>query len=174
MGLRLAAVVAVTAAGAAWLHVKGPMPVVRVTTALDETVPFGYMLTAFPVLGMLVGDWAVMVWRRAPWPRIVELTLTTALVVAVGQARLALQLPISGHALLVGYVLARRALLGVGAGWYPRLEYAVVLGILAAITFPKLVWWTDPVTLGVGLGLGGLLALPARWVAVRTAWIRSH
>lgn len=168
VGLRLGMVTALTIAGTLWLLIQGPMPVVRITTILDETVPFWYMLTAFPVLGLLVGDLAVLVRRRAPRLQIVELAVMIALVVGLGQARLALQLPISGHSLLVGYVLFRRALLGIGCGWYPRVEYAVVVGVLLAITYPKLVWWTDPITLGVGIGAGGLLALSARCAAART------
>jgi hypothetical protein len=160
---RLGVTALVTAAGAVWLWHTGPVPVVRVSTVLPEYAPFWYMLAAFPVLGMLVADLVVMARRGASRRAMAELATALALLVALGQARLALHLPVSGHAMLAAYFIVRRSLLGVGDGGYARGELVVGVGVLAAVAYPKLLWWHDPISLGVGVLVGGILALGVLW-----------
>jgi hypothetical protein len=44
-------------------------------------------------------------------------------------------------------------------------ELAVAAVLLAAIAYPKLFWWDDPITFLVGIAVGALLAGVSRWVA---------
>lgn len=159
-------VVVVTAAGAAWLVHKGPVPVIRITTEIDEFAPFWYMLTAFPVLGMLLADLAESVRRSRPGARrgSIVLAANIACVIALSNLRLGIRLPVSGHALVVAYFLARRRLVP-GETRGGRLEAGIAAAILLAIAYAKLVWWTDPVTLGAGIGLALLLAFVERALA---------
>lgn len=160
---RLILVLATTVAGAAWLVHKGPVPVIRITTEIDEFAAFRYMLTAFPVLGMLLADLADGWRRREPGARrgTIVLAVNIACAVALSSLRLGIRLPVSGHALVVAYFLARRWCLPGDRGG-GRLEVGCAAAILAAIAYAKLVWWTDPITLGAGIGLALLLALVER------------
>ena len=49
-------VAAVSLVGMLWLLHAGPTPVIRITTPLDENAPFWYMISAFPILGMLIAE----------------------------------------------------------------------------------------------------------------------
>ncbi|HSJ52950.1 MAG TPA: hypothetical protein VLC52_04315, partial [Anaerolineae bacterium] len=90
----------VTLAGALWLYAKGPVPVVRGTTPLEEMAPFWYMVSAFPVLGMLVADLVLLLLRYGLDRRSVELAFQLAVLLLISNARLGIRLPISGHPLL--------------------------------------------------------------------------
>lgn len=161
---RAAVILATTLAGAAWLVHTGPVPVVRITTPLPEMAPFWYMLLAFPVLGMLVAD-LVDLWRmRGLSLPAVELGLQIALIVALSSLRLGVRIPLSGHALLVGYFLFRRLRLRNVPPRQSPLEVWIAAGLLAAVAWPKLLWWDDPVTLLAGLGAAALLAFISGWV----------
>jgi hypothetical protein len=56
LATRILIITVVTIAGAIWLHISGPMHVIRITTPIDQFAPFWYMLSAFPFLGMLLAD----------------------------------------------------------------------------------------------------------------------
>lgn len=155
---RLWIVLAMTALGAAWLAYIGPRPVVRIVTPLPETVPFWYMLTAFPVLGMLVADLVDLWRRRVPGLYLAAFAAQIVLIVALSAGRLALRLPISGHALVVSYLLCRRLFGGDLRSDRARFELVWGVSTLVVIAYPKLLWWTDPTTFGVGLATGALLA----------------
>lgn len=167
--LHLLAVVASTLAGAAWLWVRGPEPVFRGSTPLDEQVPFLYMLLAFPVLGMLVADAADAFLDRAGWARCVEAVGRVAVLVALGGLRLDAHVPMSGHALIASFVAVHRAVEAPAGTRTTRLELAGAVATLAAVGWIKLAWWDDPLTLGVGLAVGAALAAGFRAVAGRAS-----
>ena len=155
VAIRLAIIGTLTVAGGLWLHFTGPLPVVRVTTRTDEFVPFWYMLTAFPVLGMLCAD-IVDALRARDYRSCAILAIATCGIVALSAGRLSLHLPISGHALVIGYVLSLR--LVRRSNPLALAELLVSAGFLVVIAYPKLMMWGDPITLGVGIGLGVLFA----------------
>jgi hypothetical protein len=158
-------ILACTLAGAAWLIHKGPMPVIRITTPLPVMAPTWYMLLAFPVLGMLIAD-LVDLWQSRGLDRVsAELGGMIGLIVALSSLRLGARIPVSGHALLTAYFIARRLLFRSLLPRQSRWEVAAAVGALGAITYPKLLWWNDPVTLLAGIVAGALLA-GVSWLAV--------
>lgn len=160
---RLLIISGVTVSGALWLWWRGPFPVIRVTTTLTENAPFWYMITAFPALGILAAD-VVGLWRRGgPRPLLIELVGMIGLLLLLGATRIALRLPISGHALVISHLIARRLLLPPVHRAWARLELAAGLLLLIAIAYPKLAWWNDPITLGTGAALGIALAVLSRF-----------
>jgi hypothetical protein len=162
--LRLAIIAACTLAGAAWLVHKGPVPVVRITTPVAEMAPFWYMVLAFPVLGMLVAD-LVDLYRSRGIDRLsIELAVQIALIVAISNLRLGIRIPLSGHALLAAYFIARRWWLRPYHPQQSTLEVPTAVVIFCFIAYPKLVWWNDPVTLCTGLAAGLFLAKISQWI----------
>jgi hypothetical protein len=154
---RAVLILACTLAGAAWLIYRGPMPVLRITTPLPVMAPTWYMLLAFPVLGMLVAD-LIDLWRSRGIDRsTAELGFMIALIIALSRLRLGARIPVSGHALLTAYFIARRLLLRTLPPRQSPWELAAAVAALGAIAYPQLVWWNDPVTLLAGLTAGALL-----------------
>ena len=145
-----------TLVGALYLHWKGPVPVVRVFDTLPIDAPGWYMLSAFPVLGLLAADGLDLLGARR-WRHGLELAVQIGLMVFLSAARLELRIPISGHALLFTAFLLRRAWLPEPPVPWRRLEQALGAGLLAMVVVIKLLWWRDPVTLGVGLTLAAIL-----------------
>jgi hypothetical protein len=162
---RLGIVSACTLAGGVWLTVQDPLPVIRITTPLAETSPFWYMLLAFPILGLLVADLFDLYRSEGLSRSTVELGAQITLIVVLSSVRLSARLPLSGHSLLVSYFVARRLLLPSSPRGRSRVELWLGLGVMAAIVYPKLVWWSDPVTLLAGMALGAALAVVSRWTA---------
>lgn len=166
VAIRLSIIAAVTVAGGLWLHHTGPHPVIRGMTVTDEYAPLWYMLTALPVLGVLVAD-VVDAIRSRVYRESVVLAVATVAIVGLSAGRLSLFLPISGHALVVTFVVVLRV--ARRSGPKALLELVVSVGLLAVITYMKLVVWRDPITLGVGVGIGVLFAvvtlLAIRWRA---------
>jgi hypothetical protein len=173
--LRAVVIVAVTAAGTAWLAAKGPVKVIIGTREIDEIAPTWYMLAAFPVLGMLVADvldaalecGGVRGGIRGLFAkRTVVLGASVALLVVVSNLRLGIRLPISGHVLLMTYFLALRAgarKISIEPVARPavverRIELGVVLALFAAVTAIKLLHWRDWETFGLGVAGGVGLA----------------
>jgi hypothetical protein len=165
--LRAVVVVAVTAAGAAWLAAKGPVKVIIGTREIDEFAPTWYMLAAFPVLGMLLADVLDALLACGLFAkRTVVLGASAALLVVVSNLRLGIRLPISGHVLLMTYFLALRAR-ARGLGLAPvarpavvavRVEACVVLALFLAVTAIKLLHWRDWQTFLLGVAGGGYLS----------------
>ncbi|HSK76426.1 MAG TPA: hypothetical protein VLQ45_08190 [Thermoanaerobaculia bacterium] len=159
----MAIVSACTLAGWVWLALQDPLPVIRITTPLAETSPFWYMLLAFPILGLLVADLFDLYRSEGISRSTVELGVQITLIVLLSSARLSVRLPLSGHSLLVSYFIARRLLLPSFPRGRSRVELWLGLGVMVAIVYPKLFWWSDPVTLLTGMALGAALAVVSRW-----------
>ncbi len=164
---RVATILLVTLVGSIWLWYVSPRPVVVVTTVIPESVPTWYMLTAFPVLGMLVADLLALLRRRDRWLSALELGLQIGLIVALSGGRLTLRIPLSGHTLLFAYFIARRSLTRRWSTDADLLELAVASVFLVVCAYPKLLWWGDPITLSTGVGLGVVMALAGAWLLPR-------
>jgi len=158
--IRWGVVAFTTALGAAWLLYKGPTPVVRATTPLSETTPFWYMLSAFPVLGMLLADLVFLLAVHGFGCAVIELGLQVVFLVAASSLRLTLRLPISGHILLFAYFLLRRFLVGAPtSNNTARIEVVFALLSYAVASYVKLFRWSDPITWAVGAAAAGAMAL---------------
>lgn len=171
LALRLCIIVSCTLAGATWLDYQGPIPVVRITTPLPEAAPFWYMLLAFPILGLLVADLLDLYRTERFSASTIELACQIALIVLLSSARLGARIPLSGHSLLVSYFILRRLLVRPMPRTQSLLEMFVAFAVFAAIAYPKLAWWRDPVTLISGVAIGSLLAAFSRWFVMR--WRRE-
>ncbi|MEP7012083.1 MAG: hypothetical protein ABJC13_17295 [Acidobacteriota bacterium] len=134
-------------------------------TPLPEMAPYWYMLLAFPVLGPLVADLLDLYISLGFARPTLELGFQIGLIVLLSSARLSALLPVSGHSLLVSYFIFRRLLLPANPRGRSALELAFAVAAFAAIAYPKLAWWSDPVTLCAGIALGALLAASSRWMA---------
>jgi len=159
--LRFIIILAVTIVGALWLYIKGPIPVIRGTTALDEIVPFWYMVSAFPVLGMLVADLLASLGKYRFGRRTILLFSQIFILVVISNIRLSLKIPISGHAFLFSFFIFYRIFGKDIKDTFQKAEFAVVIMLLLIISYIKLAWWNDPLTLSVGLVAGIALASAA-------------
>lgn len=160
--IRTAVILACTAAGIAWLVHRGPRPVIRIMTPIDEPAPFWYMLSAFPVLGMLVADAVDIFLADGFTLSLIELSSQIIVLIGLSSLRLGIYLPISGHALLVGYFIFRRLFIPPASPVQNRIELGVAFVVLIIIAYPKLFWWTDPITLTVGIVVGLIQAEMSR------------
>lgn len=148
----------ITLTGALWLFIKGPVAVIRGTTALDEIVPFWYMVTAFPVLGMLVADLLSAFRKHSLGRPTILLFLQIFILVFISNIRLRLQIPISGHAFLFAFFIFQRIFGREFKELFQKVEFAVVIILLLIIGYIKLAWWNDPLTLFIGIIAGVALA----------------
>ena len=162
-------ILAVVLAGAAWLVYRGQQPVVRGTVALDEVVPFGYMLTAFPVLGMLVADWVDLWLAHGLGRYTIELGLQLVVLVVVSNIRLVAWIPLSGHVLLFVYFILRRWLVRLPAQRWALLEAGAAVVLLLLTLYIKLVWWGDVWTVVNAAALAAVLAAGSWLVVGRNA-----
>lgn len=165
IALRIGLILAVTGVGYAWLAWKGPTPVYRGAEPTSEIVPFWYMLSAFPALGMLVADWAEL-WAGKHRAACLELGAQIGLLVAISALRLDTHFPLSGHMLLLACFLGRRWLLKAPAQSLRLLENLVGVLLLAAVSYMKLGVWSDVMSWGTGL-LGGAGLAVLSWLAWR-------
>ncbi len=149
--IRLAVISVITLAGALWLYIKGPIPVIRGATPLDEMVPFWYMVTAFPVLGMLVADLLSASRKHGLGRPTILLFLQIFILVVISNIRLSLQIPISGHAFLFAFFIFYRIFGREFKEPFQKAEFAVVIILLLTIGYIKLGWWNDPLTLFIGI-----------------------
>jgi len=155
---RLIVILVITFTGALWLYTKGPIPVIRGTIALDEIVPLWYMLSAFPVLGMLVADFLAAIVKYHFGRRTIVLFSQIFLLVIISNIRLSLKIPISGHAFLFAFFILHRIFARDFNGLSSRAELIFTVALLLIIGYIKLVWWTDLLTLSVGIISGIVLA----------------
>jgi len=149
----------VTIVGALWLYQRGPIPVMSGTTPLPGTVPWWYILAAFPVLGMLLADWLWLLAKTRVSVASVELGVQIALLFFLSSWRLKSAILVSGHTLLFGYVVTRRLLVPFPDAKTRRLDFIVALLLLLLTSYVKLVWWSDVETLIGGIAIGALLGL---------------
>ena len=149
----------VTLTGAIWLYIKGPTPVIQGSHELPIIVPFWYMISAFPVLGMLLADLFALWMKYRFGLRVVELGIQIILLILLSNLRLSIMIPISGHGLLFSYFILRRLLVRR----IPNriLIFENIFGILmfALVAYMKLIKWNDPMTLLLGEAIGVVLAL---------------
>ncbi len=164
LGLRILTVAATTVAGVVWLAWRGPFPIVIGSTPTVEPSPFWYMALAFPVLGMLLADILDMVRERAPWWRIAELAAQITVAISLSTFRLALAVPVSGHALLVSMFVMRRVWLLETDTRRRRVELGLAVAIGVVVGVIKLGRWADPTTFVAGLLVGALMAEVSWWV----------
>jgi len=138
--------------------------VLRGSIELPQTAPFWYMLTPFPVLGLLVGEvLAAFAGAGARRSATAQAAAIGALVL-LSHLRLTLGLPISGHALLLAYFVLRRAWpqpQGCTRRW---VELGLGAALLTMTAWVKLAWWRDWLTLGAGVALGAALYGVQRWL----------
>ncbi|MCX6353754.1 MAG: hypothetical protein NTZ78_02475 [Candidatus Aureabacteria bacterium] len=155
-------VAVITAIGAVWLLHKGPVPVIRITTPLQENSPYWYILSPFPILGMLVAELTGLLATHERKRAAVELGVAIAVLVVVSCFRLSLCIPLSGHSMLFSYFILRRAFLnGIPIALRKaQLWVAIIMGLI--LLYLKLVWWTDPITLTAGAMAGALLFAASR------------
>lgn len=158
LAVRLLIILLVTAVGVVWLNQRGPLPVMRGTLPLPETVPEWYMLSAFPILGMLVADLVLLFLRTGPSLRTLELGFQIALLVTLSSMRIATAILLSGHVLLFTYFVVRRALVPFPETDVRRIEFGIGLALFCLISYVKLFWWLDWVTFLVAGVLGTLMA----------------
>jgi hypothetical protein len=158
--VRWAVVLVTTAFGTMWLYHKGPVPIVGVTTPLQEPVPFWYMLSAFPVLGMLVADLVSLFATYGFERRTAELGFQVGVLILASNLRLVLRLPMSDHSLLFAYFILRRLFIAIPGHSLVKAECVIALLLYAITSYVKVFWWSDPITVAVGTGMAiGLAAI---------------
>jgi hypothetical protein len=130
----------------------GPVHAIRGSTKLEELTPLVYLFPIFLAVGMLAGE---VVWCILAGERIGAATLALALLslVLLSGARFAFLIPLSGHAVVLGFFLL----------WYARRMAVgpLIVGglLLLQAAYYKLVVWRDPLTLSLGLLAGAALAV---------------
>ncbi len=157
-------VLLVTTAGTLWLYLRGPLPVMRSSTPLPETVPTWYMLAAFPILGMLVADWVALFARTGLRLPVLELGIQIGLLVVLSSLRLKIAVPLSGHSLLFAYFILRRLLVPFPSQTTRRLEIALALVLFSLTSYVKLFWWSDLQTLLFGIFIGAILSIASHLI----------
>src|ERR1043165_6873948 len=141
--LRIGIVAGVTVAGAAWLLIRGPLPLIIFTTVVDRPVPFWYSFSAFPILGMLVADLAILLWSVGLGLYSLELGVPIGLLVLLANLRLDIRIPLSGHVLLFSYFLVRRVLIGSPNNPIRHLELVLASVLFLAAAYTKVFIWSD-------------------------------
>ncbi len=170
-----AIVASVTAIGAVWLAHTGPVPVIRITTPLEENAPFWYMVSPFPILGMLVAEFVASITSSDTRRRSIELASALAVLVVVSHFRLVLRLPLSGHSFLLSYFVLRRVFPNDMPVRSRRAELWIAVGMFIVMLYLKLTWWSDPITLSVGTIAGAALFWGSRITAgTQTARLRME
>ncbi|MBI4674301.1 MAG: hypothetical protein HY741_21875 [Chloroflexi bacterium] len=149
----------VTTVGALWLHLRGPIPVMSGTTPLPGTVPWWYILAAFPVLGMLLADWLWLLIKTRWSAATIELGIQIALLLVLSSWRLKSGILLSGHTLLFAYVVVRRLLVPFPDRTTRRFDLVVTVLLLCLTGYVKIAWWDDSATLIGGVVIGALLGL---------------
>lgn len=151
-GLGVILVLVALAIHATW----GPFPVIKGGRATIETTPASYLCLVFLPFGILAGE-AISSLFGSPRRLALTMAISILLLSALAVARLALWIPISGHALFVVYYLCHQLASRSWAG-LPRSAPRIAVGILLAlqVIYFKLWVWQDEETLAIGtlLGLG--------------------
>lgn len=141
------------------------MHVVRVMTTLPEYVPFWYMFSAFPVLGILVADFLLMFKSDQRRRNALIFGVEIGLIIFLSNARLSIRLPYSGHTLLMSYCLVRRQFDSAESKSLYVAETTLTSCFLLMVSTWKLVFWTDPITLFAGVFLGAGIAVAGRYIS---------
>ena len=135
-------VIATTASGALWLLLRPPPQIPRVSGAQSELAFFWYMVSAFPILGLLLADSLGLYGSKGVDARVVELAIQLVIIISISSLRIRFRIPISGHMLLFTFFLART--------WFARqdlsgrwIEVAMGLALFLATSYIKLLIWND-------------------------------
>jgi hypothetical protein len=126
----------------------------------DYAVPpnFWYMVSAFPVFGMLLADlaacWGIYRLRFATW----ELGTMVVLLAVLATVRLSLVFPVSGHVLLLAYLVLRRVLVRFLPNRLRWTELGIAAILYIVVVYLKVFCWGDLLTPAAGTGVGLLLA----------------
>jgi hypothetical protein len=147
----------VSGVGAVWLVHTGPVPAIRIMTPLKENAPFWYMISPFPVLGMLVAELVGLIATQGMKRVSVGLGVAIGVQILVSHLRLGICLPISGHAALLSYFTLRRALVRYPHLASRKVELWLSVVLWLVMSYMKLVSWTDPITLSLGALIGALI-----------------
>ena len=142
------------------------MLVLRGSTFLPIVAPTWYMLSAFPILGMLFADWVTLLIHQRQKLPIAELGIQLMILVLVSGLRLDSHIPISGHILLFTYFLLRRFIIQLPIQPLMQIENGVAVALFSITSYVKLVWWTDVITWGAGI-VGGVVLVVASWIVLR-------
>ena len=166
---RLGLIVGVCVIGALWLIWKGPVPVLRGTTPLPEITPFWYMESAFVALGIILCD--LVEEMRAGWLRVpaIVLVVQIVLLVAISSLRLDSRIPLSGHSALFTFLVLRTLVhKSKIANPITRIEVIVGVTLLIVVSYIKVVWWHDWLSLTMGMVFGIVVDLAG--TALRTMY----
>lgn len=150
-------VAAITAIGAVWLMHKVPVPVIRIMTPLQESSPFWYMVSPFPILGMLVAELVGLLAIHGGKRAAAKLGVAIAVLIIVSGIRLSSCIPLSGHAMLLSYFILRRAFLDSSPLALRKAQLWIAGAMATVLVYVKLAWWTDPITLLLGALAGAAL-----------------
>lgn len=127
---------------------------------------FWYMLSAFPVFGMLLADlaacWAIYRLRFAT----LEVGSMLVLLAVLAAIRLSLAIPMSGHALLLAYFIVRRVLVRLPPNRLHWVELGIAAVLYIVIIYLKVFCLDDLLTPATGTGAGLALAVVS-WVLLR-------
>ncbi|MFN7971372.1 MAG: hypothetical protein U0166_03340 [Acidobacteriota bacterium] len=128
----------------------GPFRVIEGSGYSDQMTPASYLCFVFLPFGLLVGEeLSALAASRTPRAMVAAGALPLLAIVAI--ARLALRIPISGHALFGSYYLAHHL-----ARRRPRSAARLAVGaaLSVQVLHYKLRVWHDPWTLATGTALG--------------------
>ena len=127
-------------------------------TAYLAPPDFWYMLSAFPVFGMLLADlaacWGIYRLRFAT----LELGSMVVLLAVLATIRLSLVIPMSGHVLLLAYFILRRVLVPTPPNRLRWIELGIAVTLYLVIVYLKVFLWGDLLTPAMGTGVGFVLA----------------
>ncbi|MFX1281479.1 MAG: hypothetical protein ACFFA3_19175 [Promethearchaeota archaeon] len=140
-----------------YFFIRGYPVVTTTTETLDISTPPLYMIPIFLPYGILLGE-SIWMWNEGH-KRVEYILLFTecGVIGLVAFIRYIINIPFSGHAILITFYLLYQAI-------HNKFQY--VLRILIGITifgltaFYKLVLWGDPITFLLGSLLGIILWLP--------------
>ena len=117
------------------------------------------MISAFPVLGMLLADLYDNFKVDRFGKQFTELAVQVLLLIVISQVRLTFKIPLSGHILLFSYFIFRRAPIKDGFNKIAYYELLVCIVFLIITGYVKIFWWTDWITLLTAVLMGGLMGL---------------
>ncbi len=143
-----------TLAGAVAFSVMEPYPAVRGSTPLDQLTPWSYQFLIFFPFGILIAEISAHCYHSGSKALWTSNAIQFLMLCLTALTRLMFYIPISGHALLIGYYLPHQL-------FFRREKSFFRIGVGAALTahiaYYKLWVWKDFITFPVGLGAGAAI-----------------